>query len=201
MIALKYGFADYRTIWDHPENASLKQKRQNPNILFPGDRLFIPDKKEKEESGSTEQHHRFVRKAQKLMLRIVARDLSDDPIANAPCELIVDTRSFKLTTDGNGKIEQEIDKDAQRGQLTIKDPKGATDIIIEFKIGHLDPVEEVTGQQARLNNLGYNAGEVGRADPYQFRSAVEEFQCDHKLKVDGDCGPQTQAKLKEVHGC
>jgi peptidoglycan hydrolase-like protein with peptidoglycan-binding domain len=34
-----------------------------------------------------------------------------------------------------------------------------------------------------------------------FRSAVEEFQCDHGLTVDGDCGAQTQAKLLSVHGC
>jgi len=33
-----------------------------------------------------------------------------------------------------------------------------------------------------------------------FLSAVEEFQCDNGLTVDGDCGPNTQAKLKEVHG-
>jgi hypothetical protein len=42
-IARNYGFSDYRTIWEHPKNAALKQARQNPNVLFPGDRLFIPD--------------------------------------------------------------------------------------------------------------------------------------------------------------
>jgi nucleoid-associated protein YgaU len=42
-IARSYGFSDYRTIWEHPKNAALKQARQNPNVLFPGDRLFIPD--------------------------------------------------------------------------------------------------------------------------------------------------------------
>ena len=34
-----------------------------------------------------------------------------------------------------------------------------------------------------------------------FLSAIEEFQCDHGLVVDGKCGPATQAKLKQVHGC
>jgi peptidoglycan hydrolase-like protein with peptidoglycan-binding domain len=29
---------------------------------------------------------------------------------------------------------------------------------------------------------------------------VQEFQCDHQLKVDGVCGPQTQAKLVDAHG-
>ena len=43
-IARAYGFADYRTIWDHAQNARLKQERQNPDVLLPGDRVFIPDK-------------------------------------------------------------------------------------------------------------------------------------------------------------
>jgi len=46
-IAKKYGFSSYKTIWDHGQNADLKKKRQNPNVIFPGDRLFIPDKVEK----------------------------------------------------------------------------------------------------------------------------------------------------------
>ena len=49
-IANKYGFTSYKTIWDHAQNAELKKKRQNPNVIFPGDELFIPDKGQKEES-------------------------------------------------------------------------------------------------------------------------------------------------------
>jgi peptidoglycan hydrolase-like protein with peptidoglycan-binding domain len=71
----------------------------------------------------------------------------------------------------------------------------------------LDPLETLSGQQQRLNNLGYFAGFVEPEDPKspnsQFRWAVEEFQCDHMgpSKVDGVLGPQTLAKLKEVYGC
>jgi LysM domain len=43
-IATALGFSSYETIWNHPKNAKLKQKRVNPNVLFPGDTLFIPDK-------------------------------------------------------------------------------------------------------------------------------------------------------------
>jgi hypothetical protein len=30
---------------------------------------------------------------------------------------------------------------------------------------------------------------------------VEEFQCDNSLTVNGICGPNTQAGLKQVYGC
>src|SRR3989442_1021381 len=70
-IAESYGFRDYRTIWDHPNNALLKQKRQNPMVLFPGDELFIPDKDGKKVSCATGQRHRFKVSRQALMLQIV----------------------------------------------------------------------------------------------------------------------------------
>ena len=34
----------------------------------------------------------------------------------------------------------------------------------------------------------------------QIRSAVEEFQCDHGLSVDGEVGPKTQRALVDAHG-
>ncbi len=205
-IAKKYGFSSYKTIWDHGQNAELKKKRQNPNVIFPGDQLFIPDKGQKEESRNTEQKHRFELKTEKLKLRLVLEDLYEKPIANAKAELRIDNEEFKLTTNGQGRIEQDIKATDERGFLTIKDPQTPiNEILIPIKIGHLDPVDEVSGQKARLNNLGYFAGPLeGKSEEENkamFQSAVEEFQCDHSLQVDGKCGPNTQAKLKQVHGC
>ncbi len=203
-IAKEYGFADYHTIWDHPENAELKQRRLNPNVLYPGDQVFIPDRQEKQELRATEQRHRFRVKGQGLRLRVVARDAENQPIANARCVLAVEGNFHELTTDADGQIEQRIARTAQNATLTIQDSRAATNDPLLVMIGHLDPVEEISGQCARLNNLGYDAGPVGTAeglDRLRFRSAVEEFQCDYGLRVDGVCGPQTQAKLKEIHGC
>ena len=75
------------------------------------------------------------------------------------------------------------------------------DVEIPIKIGHLDPIETPSGQWARLNNLGYFPEEPKEENTDAMKSAVEEFQCDHNLAVDGVCGPQTQKKLKQVHGC
>jgi len=199
-IARQHGYTDFHVIWDHPENAELKRKRKNPNILFAGDRLFIPDKQTKTESVATEQRHRFQVKGGSLLLRIVLKDIDDEPIAQAACALEVDGAEHFLTTDANGLIEQAIPGTAERGTLTIDDPDVLLDIE-GLRIGHLDPVDTPSGQQARLNNLGYYIDTADRPEEEELRSAVEEFQCDHGLTVDGDCGPNTQAKLTEVHGC
>lgn len=189
-------------IWNHPNNADLKQKRPDPNVLFPGDHLYIPDLTTGEQSCSTDKLHKFETPNSKLCLRLTLEDQYHQPIANADCVLGVDGDFQKLKTDGKGKVEQIIPLGVQDGFVTIREPKILLgDVQIPLKIGHLDPIDEVSGQTARLNNLGYFAGDPEKPDPDTFRSAVEEFQCDSELKVDGICGPNTQAKLKQVHGC
>ena len=205
-IAKMHGFSSYKVIWDHAQNAELKKQRQNPNVIFPGDQLFIPDKGTKQESGNTEQRHRFVLKTEKLKLRLVLEDFHEKPIVDAPCELRIEDETFPMTTDGQGRIEKDIEPGAHDASLTIKDPQTPiSEILMPIKIGDLDPVDKESGQKSRLNALGYFAGPLeGKSEEENkamFLSAVEEFQCDHGLVVDGKCGPNTQAKLKQVHGC
>src|ERR687888_362780 len=95
-IAEQYRFYDCHTIWDHPDNSALKQKRQNPNVLFPGDQLAIPDKQPKKVTCATTRKHRFKIKAQTVMLRFVLRDLNSEPIADTPCVLEVEDSEYKL---------------------------------------------------------------------------------------------------------
>jgi Putative peptidoglycan binding domain/LysM domain len=200
-IAKNYGFSDYRTIWDHPKNAALKQKRRSPNVLNPGDRLHIPDREVREESRPTDQRHRFKVTGSRLMLRLVLENMYERPIANAPCELFLEGEKHQLTTDGQGKLEVAILPTAENGMLVLKTSATAIEeVAIPVKIGHLDPVEEVTGQKARLTNLGYYEGAIDDTEDDGFRMAVEEFQCEHALAVDGKCGPATQAKLMSAHG-
>jgi N-acetylmuramoyl-L-alanine amidase len=128
--------------------------------------------------------------------------MEDKPVAGKPCDLKVTGSPdvTPLSTDGTGMVEREINKDAAAGTLKLKDAALPIDLDLTLQIGHLDPLDSVTGQKARLNNLGYDAGEVNDEVTLQYKSAVEEFQCDQKLTVDGDCGKNTQAALKKVHG-
>jgi N-acetylmuramoyl-L-alanine amidase len=201
-IAKDNGFTDYTVIWNHPENADLKKQRQNPNVLLPGDQIFVPGMEEKQESGATDKRHTFTVDKKILKLRLVLEDIYEKPIAGAQCALLVGDQTFQVTTDSQGKLEQEIPLDSTEAFLAIRgDQTPFANEVIAIKIGHLDPIDELSGQIARLNNLGYFPGDLDGSDADAFQSAVEEFQCDHGLKVDGDCGPKTQAKLKEVHGC
>ena len=194
-IASQYGFASYTTIWDHPQNAQLKEERGNPNVLLPGDKVFIPDKQPKSVSCPTGRRYRFQVHVEKLHLRFTLQDFIGQPVEGTPCQLVVEGRTYDLTTDADGKIDIEIPKSAQSGMLKFND------VEIPVKIGHLDPVGADTGVSARLTNLGYYHGPQDPIDEMELRSAIEEFQCDQELEVTGECDAETQAKLEEVHGC
>ncbi|HEY3838363.1 MAG TPA: LysM domain-containing protein, partial [Bryobacteraceae bacterium] len=175
-IADQYGFSSHLTIWNDPHNADLKAKRKNPNILFPGDIVYIPDHANKIESRPTDQRHKFVTNAESLMLRLILERSYDSPLTSTPCELVVGTNQFKLTTDGDGLIEQKIPRSTPDALLIVKDTvkiKGA-DVPVNFqvpvKVGALDPVEEQSGQRTRLANLGYYRLDGDDVDDGEFRS-------------------------------
>ena len=202
-IARSYGFTDWRRIYDHPLNAEFKKKRPNPNVIYPGDEIFIPDHDLKTEPRETEKKHKFRLKAQKTLVRIVLEDGSFQPLANKKYKLTVENRTYEGRTNANGLIQHTIPADAETGLLTawLGDDDSGVGYVWEVRLGHLDPVEELTGIQARLNNLSFDCGAVdGIYGPFT-RSGVEAFQKKYGLQVDGIPGPITQAKLEEVHGC
>ncbi len=194
-IAKKFGFRDFKTIWDDPQNADLKKLRGNPNVLFPGDEVIIPDKDVKTESRSTGSTHQFVVPVPQLELRIVTHDINDDPVANEDCTLQVESEIYKLQTDGDGMVDQKIAADAVNGLLQI------VKMDVPVKIGFLDPVDTAPGSRERLTNLGYYWGPQDESDPMALQSAIEEFQCDHGLPVTGKMDKKTQDRLKQEHGC
>lgn len=198
-IARKYKFISFKTIWDDAGNADLRKKRKNPNVLLPGDVVFIPDRQEKKVTLATTKLHHFTVKVQPLKLRIVVKDWMEQPVKNSDYTLQVAGSTDKKKTSETGLIEKDLSAnvDAQLGKLTVADDT------VDVKVGHLDPEDTQSGQVARLNNLGYDAGAIEKLDQERLRSAVEEFQCDHKVMKPptGVCDTKTQAKLVEVHGC
>ena len=200
LIAEKYGFQNYGTIWNHPDNAALKQLRGDPNVLLPGDILKIPDKTEKQESRPTGQVSTFQVTREQLFLKLALKDFDNQPLANTDCELEIDGATTPLTTDADGKIQLPISRSAKEATLSFKDPLVPFDLLVPIKIGHLDPVDSISGQKARLSNLGYITRPLDEVDDTVFARTVQEFQCDMGITVTGECDDDTQAKLKELHG-
>lgn len=194
-IAKKNGLF-WEKVWDHPNNSQLKQKRKDPNILYPGDIVFVPDKEEKEESGATEQRHRFRKKGVPAKLHLQLLE-DDEPRANESYTLIIDGNLLSGTTDSDGRLEQTVPPDGKNAKLLV----GESQDEYILNLGHIDPVDTVVGVQARLNNLGFGSGKLDGVLGPETKAALKRFQTKYELPESGEPDDATQKKLFEVHGC
>lgn len=150
-IAMDYGHSP-DTIWDVPENAELKGRRRNPNVLYRGDVVVIPDQRERYELRATDVCHSFRRKGVPERLHVRLLDEFDQPRADLPYLLTIDGRTRSGNTDANGELEEPIPPDARSGTIVLGDDQSEE---IPLNLGHLDPITEIHGIQQRLVNLSY----------------------------------------------
>jgi hypothetical protein len=196
-IAAEYGFSDYHTIWDLPDNAELRTQRPNPNVLAAGDRLIIPDKQDKQLAVTVGAKHAFTLKGKATRLRLQLLDLAGAPLKSTPIQITVDGKTSTVSTDATGLLDQPVPPGAPSATL-FADAIGT----LEVQIGHLDPVDQRSGLLGRLYNLGYVPGlDELTVDAAALRFGIELFQADHQLAVDGDDTASVEAKLKETYGC
>jgi N-acetylmuramoyl-L-alanine amidase len=193
-IAFEKGFFP-DSIWNDPDNASLKKERSDSQCLLPGDVLVIPDKKEKEESHAAEHCHRFRRKGVPEMLRVRLTVLRE-PRAGEDYRLDIDGILSEGRTDSEGWIKAAIPPNAQTAKVYLgSDPEP-----VEFQLGRLDPIEEVSGVKGRLRNLGYYFGEVDDLDDGELEGALLKFQTAHDLELTGERNKTTLSALTEACG-
>jgi len=66
-------------------------------------------------------------------------------------------------------------------------------------VGHLDPVDEATGAQARLKNLGFDPGVIDGIVGPKTKAAIAAFQLRHGLQVSSSLDAQTRSRLQQLH--
>jgi hypothetical protein len=222
-IAYSHGLT-WEKVWNHPNNAKLKEQR-DPNLLFPGDEIFLPPLDRRTESVSTDQRHRFKVKdvPAKLHLRLV--DIDDTTRAGLDYTINVDGRFFDGKTDNNGCIDVSIPPNAKKAILTVRPPCAAQEdeadeqvytgppvhmlataqpppVIEQYEIwlGSVDPADEIVGIQERLINLGYDLVKPNGALDEPTQSALRHLQKQRNLDVTETMDDATRRELEKLHG-
>jgi hypothetical protein len=204
-IALTSGF-DPKTVWEHGDNAELRERRINPNALLPGDSLFVPELEEKDEPAPTDKLTTFKLSVGPIRLRVrltkhtkpraeeaYVLELFSSPEPGDP-----GTGDSKLEgqTDGDGWIDHPIPITAKSATLSLREGKE----LHELRIGHLDPHDEATGAQGRLRGLGFYFGKLDGEIGQKTRAAIRRFQKANSLTVNGELDDATASKLRDLYG-
>jgi N-acetylmuramoyl-L-alanine amidase len=195
-LAYLQGMRDPMLIWNDGQNSALRAKRADPGVLAVGDVVHVPDGPAWVFEGlATGRDHTVVVDLAVPWVRIRLRHPGGLPRAGKPCDVVVDGERKRFETDSDGLVEVEV------GPFTASIDVEIDEERYRLLLARLDPPETLAGVRQRLFNLGYDPGSLtGKADDYFLRMAVEEFQRDHGLEMDGVPGGNTQKKLAEVHG-
>lgn len=227
-IAKKYGFFP-DTLWNHAENRKLHDLRKDPGALLPGDVVVVPDLKQKNVTGNTEQRHSFRRKGIPARMRIkflkpvvpepeeeAASSSGDydpsvyeepppqveqtfEPLANAPYVLKISGHFTEGSSDGDGMVDAPIPAHATSGKITFH--QGTSDeVSYDLAFGTLDPIDTVNGLRKRLANLGYNCVPEGNEMEPTLQDALIRFQSEQGLTANGTIDQATKDKVKEIYG-
>lgn len=196
-IAYKYGFLP-DTLQQEAENSELLQSQRNPDILYPGDVINIPEKKEKIESIDTEKRHAFVRKGVPAYLKLRLLDDEQQPLANVYYTLSIDSLTITDTTDDDGYIDKPIPPDSKQAILKLEIDEKTE--VYEIPLGHIDPIEKISGIQERLHNLGYDCGNIDGEFADRTRTMMKHFQRQHGLEETDEINDETRQKLLDLHG-
>ena len=194
-IAEANGFF-WETLWNHPDNEGLKAKRQDPAVLFPGDKVFVPVKRPKEMNEPTNQVHKYRVKNVPAKLKLRFLDDSGKPRTNLQFVLDVDGKEFTGVTDGEGAINISIPPNAKRGRLVFESENEEYDL----PLGHLDPVDEISGIQARLKGLGHYQGETTGTLDEKTQAAIREYQTSAGAEPTGEIDESIKGKLQDAYG-
>jgi putative peptidoglycan binding protein len=187
------------TIWNDPGNAALKSGRKDPNILFPGDQVHIPDVKIRDENCGTDATHTFQLKQATKMLRVVLLDSDGNPRKSLPYRVNVKGGRAKTgTTGSDGVVQVSILPNAREAELVVESDLGVERY--ELHLGTIDPATTLSGMQARLNNIGYYCGEVDGLLGPKTAGALARFQKVQNLAVSGEVDDDTRNALVKQHG-
>jgi len=188
-LAHRYGMGSAETLHELEENRELREARPDPNLLLPGDRVFVPAPASNHrcDPGST---HRFTARRPRCWLRVEIHRRHAEPLAGLRYVLQAAGETFEGQTGDDGLVEEEVDARACHAVLKLfADGADTPTRILPLRVGHLDPHHTDTGARSRLRNLGYGTEEED----------LRTFQREAELDETGQLDEATRSKLRELH--
>jgi peptidoglycan hydrolase-like protein with peptidoglycan-binding domain len=198
-LAHRYGF-DADEVWNLSDNDKLRQARPNPNILCPGDILYIPESPGRELQATSGTTNQYKASLPTTKVTITLRD-RQGAIANIGYIVEGLAKPIEGTTDGDGVAKFSVPIHVRAVDLVLRGEHHNTRYLV--RIGHMDPIEERSGQRARLAHLGYLRAphaEVDTDEDPRLEHALRTFQRAQGLPESGAADSATLSALADAHG-
>lgn len=197
-IAAMYGWADWRKVYEASENEPLRKLRPNPNVLFPGDQVIIPQPQRKPLKLETGKVHTIVVKRPKVSLRIQTTESFDGEALKGTFRLFIDGATVPIEGPINGGlIDVAVPMGSKEAKIILLDDAGAAVDELALLLGHKDPLDTIPGALSRLSLIGI---EPADETPEAIEECIRFFQQCFDLPEDGTLNVETQAALEKIGG-
>ena len=153
-LAYTHGF-DVMDVWQHVKNEQLRTLRADPNILYPGDILYIPTQRTSPNAVAKQASQTYV--AAVPTVRVSVELVEDERVlANERCEVsglpgTAADNPMHCTTDGEGLLSLDVPVTAREVEVYVP----AQHTTYQLMVGDMDPENEASGLAKRLRNLDY----------------------------------------------
>jgi hypothetical protein len=184
-------------VWTDPKNSDLKKTRkEDGNVLLPGDILYIPDVTpvwQPVKLGTTNTYT-VPSKPVQISVRFVShgKPLAGEPYVVEGAD--VDPGSL----DGDGLFQATVPSSVSVFEVHLT----GRNEVHAIKVGHLDPPDAPSGLSDRLTMLGFYGRGAGSApgDSGDLEVGLRLFQDKHGLDVTGKPDDATMKKLLDLFG-
>ena len=126
---------------------------------------------------------------------VLARD--GRPLADVPYTIDIDDRTLHGRTDSDGRLSVDAQPLPDQIRLFV----GEAMIPYTVRLNAIAPMDEASGIQARLANLGYYNGPVDNRLDETTAMALKTFQAANDLPRTGLPDAETRSLLLKCHGC
>jgi hypothetical protein len=195
-------------IWGLPENAKLVANRPNPEILAPGDLLYLPSPNPRWQSLTVGATNVLNASVPVVTLRVVLVDAEGSPLAGKAVTTTPTLGVDPLSTDGAGLLELQVPILYKVVTVVVTE----TQQHFALRVGTLDPHDADTGVLSRLRHMGHVGEELNfvgmrphlrnlDAQGLSLSAAVRSFQAGRGDEPTGDIDDQLRADIRDAHGC
>ena len=206
-----------KKIWNHSKNSKLKETRESMDVLLKGDKLWIPPPEQKDEGLKLESVNTLYVDEEHGDIKIVFLKYGKPRkgLQYTPYFEESGISNICSALDADAMALHEVDHDEKTGKISLEPEKDSEIDIEEYslRIGWLDPLDYLSGVQARLRNLGYFF-DVHKWFPFESsrkpysedeadlltKNAIAVFQVENGIEPTGEYNEETKNKLREVHG-
>jgi Putative peptidoglycan binding domain len=194
---------DAAAVWNHPKNAELKSRR-DPNLLHPGDLLWVPKQASNWRPISGGMMNKYVAKIPKTTISLGFKN-ENGPLTNEPYVVEGLGAQREGTTDEQGTLVVEVPVHLREFRVSF--PR--QNAIHPVRVGDMDPIDELSGLRKRLQHLGYYKRSPGESTSLMMsegdieacdQQAIVKFQRAHGLEATGLSDDAVKATLVKEHG-